>query len=274
MWRETTEPMLQSMRIRILTVAVVAVGACTAAALAGPPQQATIQIDQQNAGIDGVTGSGWTTVTIKADRAVGVALAQLKPGKDTGRFANAVDDMSLGQISAWGKWVASGNSSRGRPYVTTLELPPAWYSVVVFEKNRQYQAGGFTVKDTPTGADAATAAATVDMRDYRFGGSTTLPANGAIKVLNSGHRLHELVLGRVKGKPSDAVKLAKQGKFGKIKFAGRPQGLVGPVSPGATNVVQFNGAKGRYLLFCAYGDRQSRNKPHTALGMTRVVTVQ
>jgi hypothetical protein len=261
------------MRIRTLALAGLALAVCTPA-LAAPPQQATIQIDQQNAGIDGITGSGWTTVKIKTDKAVGVALAQLKPGKDTGVFANTVDEMPIDEITPWGKWVASGNAAPGQPYITTLELPPAWYSVVVFDGDRQYQAGGFTVKDIATSAEEPAAAATVSMRDYRFSMPATLPTSGAIKIVNDGRRLHELVIGRIKGKPAAAVKLAKQGKFGKIKFASRPRGLLGPVSPRTTNIVETNFAKGRYLLFCAYGDKHSRNKPHTALGMTRVITVR
>jgi hypothetical protein len=57
-------------------------------------------------------------------------------------------------------------------------------------------------------------------------------------------------------------------------MAGPPSQLTGIVSGGTTNVVEPKLAPGQYLMLCAYGDKNSRNKPHAALGMVETITVR
>jgi hypothetical protein len=183
-------------------------------------------------------------------------------------------------MESWGTTIAGGTATKGLPYKTTVDLTPGWYAIVVYEgqgkKARQYAAGGFTVRDVlaagpPT--EPATAA-TIGLRDFRFTGSTTLPAGGGLKIVNEGEQLHELVVAKVKGKVSDALKAAKSGKFNKIRMAGRPSQLIGIVSGGTTNIVDPQLAPGQYLMLCAYADRHSRNRPHAMLGMAEAITVR
>jgi hypothetical protein len=219
-------------------------------------------------------------LTLKAPRDVYYSIVRLHPGKDTTAFANKAQRMSPTAMEAWGTTIAGGSASKGLPYTTTVDLAPGLYEIVVFEgegkKAQQYVAGGFKVRDVlaagpPTEPETT---ATIGLRDFRFTGTKTLPAGGGLKIVNEGEQLHELVVAKVKGKMSDAVKAAKAGTFNKIKMAGPPAQLIGIVSGGTTNVVEPKLAPGRYLMLCAYGDKNSRNKPHAALGMVETITVR
>jgi hypothetical protein len=266
--------------LRTLAAAATAATAALAfavpqAAQAAPTNEATIDFEKQGITANGFAdGSGWTRITINADRPVDFGIVALKPGKDTGHFANAIGKLSPVKAESWGKWVAGGSTSPGRPYVTAIDMKPAWYSVVVFDEKTQWQAGGFSVFDRPAGFEEPASTTTIGLRDFRFDAPKTLKAGSTLKVVNQGRQLHELVLARVKGNPAKAVRLAKQAKFGKIRFAGQPSQAVGLVSGGTTNVVTPKLAKGKYLLVCAYGDAKSRNKPHAALGMAQAITVR
>jgi hypothetical protein len=261
--------------LRTATAAAAALALTAPSALAAPANQATIDIDDQSMTANGfAAGSGWTRVTINADRPVDFGIVALKPGKDTGHFTNAIGKLSPDKTESWGDWVAGGSTRPGAPYVTTLDMKPAWYSVIVYERKKQYSIGGFTVADRPAGFEEPATTSTIGLHDFRFDAPKTLEADSTLKIVNEGDQIHEVVLARVKGKPAKAVRLAKQGKFGKISFAGRPSQAVGLVSGGTTNIVTPDLAKGRYLLVCAYGDARSRNKPHAALGMARAITVR
>jgi hypothetical protein len=260
-------------------------GTLAALVLAVPAAQAAVQdvqvtLDEQNAQVEGLDGYGWAMLTLNAPRDVYYSIVRLHPGKDTTAFANKAQRMSPTAMEAWGTTIAGGSASKGLPYTTTVDLAPGLYEIVVFEgegkKAQQYVAGGFKVRDVlaagpPTEPETT---ATVGLRDFRFTGARTLPAGGGLKIVNEGQQLHELVVAKVKGKMSDAVKAAKAGTFNKIKMAGPPAQLIGIVSGGTTNVVEPKLAPGRYLMLCAYGDRNSRNKPHAALGMVETITVR
>jgi hypothetical protein len=261
--------------LRTATAAAAALALTAPSAFAAPTNQATIDIDGQNMTANGFAeGSGWTRVTINADRPVDFGIVALKPGKDTGHFTNAIGKLSPDQAESWGDWVAGGSTRPGAPYVTALDMRPAWYSVVVYGEKDQSAIGGFTVFDRPAGFEEPAATTTIGLHDYRFDAPKTLTKDSTLKIVNEGRQIHEVVLARVKGKPARSVRLAKQGKFGKIPFAGPPSQAVGLVSGGTTNIVTPKLAKGRYLLVCAYGDARSRNKPHAALGMARTITVR
>ena len=126
--------------IRIATAAAAALAVSVPAAVAAPANQATIDIDDQNMTANGfAAGSGWTRVTINADRPVDFGIVALKPGKDTGGFANAIGKLSPDRTESWGDWVAGGSTRPGAPYVVALDMDPAWYSVIVYERKKQYQ---------------------------------------------------------------------------------------------------------------------------------------
>jgi hypothetical protein len=261
------------------------IGALAALVLVVPAAHASVQdvqitLDQENAGVEGLDGYGWASLTLNAPREVYFSIVHLKPGKDTTGFANTVPKLSPTAMEAWGTTIAGGTATKGAPYKTTVDLAPGSYEIVVYEgqgKNaKQYAAGGFGVRDIlaagpPT--EPATAA-TIGLRDFRFTGPTTLPATGGLKIVNEGQQLHELVLAKVKGKVSDALKAAKAGKFNKIRMAGRPSQLIGIVSGGTMNIVEPKLAPGQYLMLCAYSDKHSRNKPHAMLGMAEAITVR
>jgi hypothetical protein len=260
-------------------------GALAALALVGPAANAAVQdvqvsLDQQNAGVEGLDGHGWAMLTLNAPRDVYYSIVRLHPGKDTTAFANKAQRMSPTAMESWGTTIAAGSAGKGLPYKTTVDLAPGYYGIVVFEgqgkKAQQYAAGGFTVRDVLAAGPPSEpqTGATIGLRDFRFTGATTLPARGGLKIVNEGEQLHELVVTKVKGRMSDAVKAAKAGTFNKIKMAGPPSQLIGIVSGGTTNVVDPQLAPGQYLMLCAYGDKNSRNKSHAALGMVKTITVR
>jgi hypothetical protein len=243
-------------------------------------QDIQVTLDEQNAQVEGLDGYGWATLTLNAPRDVYYTILRLNPGKDTTAFSNKVARMSPTAMETWGTTIAGGSAAKGLPYQTTVDLAPGSYEIVVFEgrgkKAQQYAAGGFTVRDMlaagpPTEPQTT---ATIGLHDFRFTGAKTLPAGGGVKIVNEGEQLHELVVAKVKGKMSDAVKAAKAGTFNKIKMAGPPTQLIGIVSGGTTNVVEPKLAPGQYLMLCAYGEKNSRNKPHAALGMVETITVR
>ncbi len=265
--------------MRTITKILAAAGAALAlgapVAGAAPTQQATLTINAGRSGIEGLNGSGWTTITVKADKASDFGIVALNEGKDTGIFANTIDELAPDQLGSWGKWIVGGSTSPRQPYVTTVNLTPGQYAVVTFGKKSNTWVGGFGVRDVATVAEEPASGATVQLRDFRFVAPKQMTAGAGIKVVNEGRQLHELVLARVKGQPiAQAVKLAKQGKFGKIKLTGMPSQLVGLVSSGTTNIVQPKLTPGQYLLVCAYADKHSRNKPHSMLGMAQAITVR
>lgn len=189
--------------------------------------------------------------------------------------------MSPTAMEARGTTIAGGSASKGLPNKTTVDLTPGFYEVVVFEgqgkKAQQYAAGGFPVRDVLAAGPPTEPpnTATIGLLDFRFTGAKTLPANGDLKIVNAGEQLHELVVAKVKGRMSDAVKAAEAGTFNKIKMAGPPAQLIGVVLRWHDErVVAPKLAPGHYLMLCAYGDKNSRNKPHAALGMVETITVR
>jgi hypothetical protein len=261
-------------KLLVATVATLILAAPAGAAT----QDVQITLDDQNASVEGVDGSGWATLTLDAPRDVYYSIVRLRPGRDTSAFASRVlKGLRPDQMESWGTTIAAGGARAKAPYRTTVDLQPGWYEIVVAEGDEtQYAAGGFTVRDQaaePPTAEPVTTAS-IQLRDFRFVAPRTLSAGGEIKIVNAGRQIHELVLGKVRGSMSAALKLARQGKLEQLRFAGPPTQLIGIVSGGTTNIVRPTLATGRYLMVCAYGDQHSHGKPHAALGMVQAITVR
>jgi hypothetical protein len=86
---------------------------------------------------------------------------------------------------------------------------------------------------------------------------------------------HALAFPLKKGVNSRALlrRLRRGGEPSQRMFAGPPQALVEIVSPGAVNSVEAKLKPGKTLLVCFLQD-SPRAKPHSALGMAKVVTVR
>ena len=257
-----------------LLAAAAALVLLPAASAAAQAPAATITIDDGRAGIEGLEGHGWTTVTVQAAKPTDFAVVALRAGADTTGFANAVGKLAPAGIGRWGAWLMAGSARPGAPYTSTVNLTPGQYAIVTFGEKTTDWVGGFGVRDVPTGAPAPEAGAQIELRDFRFVAPKTVDAAAGIAVVNRGRQLHEAVIAKVKGPVGRAVRLARHGRFQKIRFAGMPQQAVGLVSPQTTNVVTPRLAPGRYLLVCAYGDRGSRNRPHSVLGMAQAITIR
>ena len=125
---------------------------------------------------------------------------------------------------------------------------------------------------------APSADASVRMIDLRFLGARTLPRNGVVRVTNSGATLHFAVLvgARDAATARRIARLLRQGKDSRAqRLASGFDELVTLISPGVSNDVTLHGLKaGSYVLVCFYGDAHSHGKPHSMLGMEKVVTVR
>jgi hypothetical protein len=116
------------------------------------------------------------------------------------------------------------------------------------------------------------------MLDHRFVAPRVLPVSGAVRVVNRGARYHEILAIRLeRGARMRAVR--RQLRRGvdpeRIRRIAFTSFFLPPVAPGAVNdVPAATLRRGRYVLVCFYGDRESRNRSHVRLGMERAVRVR
>ncbi|HWT92019.1 MAG TPA: hypothetical protein VN238_03415 [Solirubrobacteraceae bacterium] len=204
------------------------------------------------------------------------AVLELKPGVTREQVAAAAKDLGTMAGEKVGTLVASTFLMGPAPYTTTVDLDPGEHAVLNFGRKGATVAGWFTV-----GAERGTAVApapttTVTMEDYAFGGPSTLPRGGTIRVTNAGKvQHHALVMPLKKGVSTKRVlKDIKAGKEPAYALGGPPSALTEVVSPGTTNDVTTTASKpGKYLLVC-FLQNSPKQPPHAVQGMAKVVTVK
>ena len=206
-----------------------------------------------------------------------VALVKLKPGVTPQQFSAAVPKLKdPSKIGDLGSIVASSFAMGPADYVTTIRLENADYAFVDVTKKPVARLS-FRAGPGAGGAAAAPApTATVTLKDYRFVMPSTLkPGKQVLRTRNSGRQLHHALMMPLK-KNADAVKVIRElraGKEPRSAIGGPPSALVEVVSPGTTNDVEVNLRKGRYLFVC-FLQNTPRSKPHSMLGMEKIVTVK
>lgn len=267
-----------------LSLAAAGAGAGVAAAVS-PAQEAppTVGLAVSAKAVQ-VTGAealkaGPTTLRITAagKGELAPAVLELKPGVTHEQVAQAAKELGTMAGEKVGTLVASTFfMGGGAPYTTTVDLDPGEHAVVNFGRKGATVVGFFTVGAERSAAVKPAPAATVSMHDYRFGGASTLPRGGTIRVTNDGKvQHHALVMPLKKGVDTKRVlKDLRAGKEPAYALGGPPSALTEVVSPGTTNDVQTTPSKaGKYLLVC-FLQNSPKQPPHAVQGMAKVVTVK
>jgi hypothetical protein len=264
----------------VLATAGAASGIVAAAAAQEPPQAVGITLSASSAQITGAEAlkQGYTKLTFKASGKGerGFAVFKLRPGvtrqqaeTEAPKIDNPADAAKLGTF------VASGFIEGRKTYTTSILLDrTSEYALLDFTKKPGIR-GWFATNDQSSNAPVPAPDARVTLRDYSFGGATTLPRDGTVQVLNTGKVLHHTLIFPLR-KGVDTKKLVRDIKAGKepgSAFAGPPSALTEIVSPKTTNDVEERLTPGKNLLVCFLQDTPKK-PPHAALGMVKVVTVR
>jgi hypothetical protein len=201
----------------------------------------------------------------------GVVLMRLEEGVTQEEAAAAAKRIrNPNAAEKYGTFVASGFFQK--EYAATVNLEDADYAFIDVSKDPVWR-GGFRAGPEAGTAVAPTPSATVELRDYRFGGDKVLPAgDDPIRVENVGDVMHHAIAipltRRANGKR--IVRQIKRGQEPRKGIAGPPGALVEAVSGGTSSDVEAGLRKGRYVLACFLQDT-AKSKPHAALGMVRLV---
>ena len=181
------------------------------------------------------------------------------------------------EAEKYGKFVASGFIQGKKTYTTSILLDASSeYAVLRFGEKAAEVEGWFATSAESSNAPLPEPDVRVTLRDYSFGGASTLPRDGLIQVLNAGKvQHHTLIFPLAKGvNTKRLLKGIKAGKEPSRKaFAGPPAALTEIVSPQTTNDVAEKLRPGKSLLVCFLQDTPKK-PPHAALGMAKVVTVR
>jgi hypothetical protein len=231
-----------------------------------------------------VTSSKMTVSGAEALRPGPVRLALESPGRRARDFTVfelkqgvSVDDVqrrlrtlrAADAAERYGKLVGGGAVARGASYTTTFEAKAGTYLLLDTTQQPALRAH-FTVGGEQSTAVAAQPDRTVGLREYRFEMAATLPRRGVVRFANRGEELHfALALRLERGTSTGSV--VRQLRQGRERIAGLGVGTepLGLVSGDTVNDVEVRFQPGRYVLVCLYGDRESRNRPHSTLGMAR-----
>jgi hypothetical protein len=133
---------------------------------------------------------------------------------------------------------------------------------------------GFTVSGKQVIARAAPVSAKVSLFDYGITMPRVIPANGRIRVDNTGNDDHQLVFLPVKN-TAEATRVLKGFKSGKgTRTTYRPIAVLAPTSSATSTVVSYGLAKGAYIAYCTYRTSASNGQVHAGLGMVAAFAVQ
>ena len=206
----------------------------------------------------------------------------LKSGASIDDFKRAV--ATKGQNGAWGVATLEASASfqgASTSRAMTADLQPG-ANYVAFqgagEDPKKWVYTPLTVAAQRNGATMAKPAATVDMDDFVFRGSTTLPRKGKVRFRNVGAAPHFAVAFPLKkGASTKAAARALRTNNDKALqrlLGGAPSEPQGIVSPGSVNDSEVSFAKaGRYMLVCFFSTRET-TRGHNQIGMYRAVQVR
>lgn len=264
----------------VLATAGAATGIVAAAGAQEPQQNASVTMAASSAQIIGADAlkQGYTKLVFRASGKGerGFAVFKLAPGVSREQVESEAPKIdNPNDAKKLGKFVASGFIAGKKTYTTSILLDAtSEYALLDFTKKAAIR-GWFATSGESSNAPVPPADARVTLRDYSFGGASTLPRNGTIQVLNTGKVLHHTLVFPLR-KGVDTKKLVRDIKAGKeprSAFAGPPSALTELVSPQTTNDVEERLTPGKNLLVCFIQDGPKK-PPHAALGMVKVVTVR
>lgn len=271
---------------RILAAATAMLALSASTAIAGPPHEVNVHVEDQLSTVEqpAGTGSGWSRLTITANHRVSIGILRNKPNTDTGVLANTIGDIPVSKYERFGTWVARGMVAPGKPYVTTIDtLGGRRYTIVAFgdatvedglANNDTYGTGDWLVMPNDMGGEPPATTASITMTDKGIK-ATGLTAGTPVKVTNAGRRMHELKAYPMRNAAAakQALKLARRGLVRQVKTAGAPVEIMGLVDGKTTQYLEPNLEAGTYLLVCGEGDRRKPLESHAAQGQAAIVTV-
>ena len=267
---------------RLLALIVVAAAGGLAVTIAGaqeaPQPPPTIQITMKPSSMDVVgeesLGVGPTrlVVNVPGRNERGFVLFELKTGVTREEAQRALPQVrEPADAERLGRFVASAFVNGGDTYTTTISVRDGTYLLIDFTR-RPVIRDDFVVGTAPNQADAPTPDAEITLEDYAFGGDTTLPRKGVVRVENTGRRIHHALAFRLRRGVNGrrVVRQIRRGGEPRRAFAGQAYALVELVSRLTVNDVETSMAGGRYVLVC-FVSNSRRGKPHSQLGMVRLV---
>jgi uncharacterized cupredoxin-like copper-binding protein len=207
------------------------------------------------------------------DGATFADMAEAAAGDPTGASA-------LGFVEGFGgpNGAAPGESATSRQV-----LEPGEYLLACFIPSPDgvpHAAKGMVRPFTVTEASTATEApeleagdAEVELVDFGFESSGSLPAGGTLRVTNAGEQDHELAMYRLEG---DAT-VADVVRFESSRDGtppGRSVNGLGLVRVGASATLPLPTAPGRYALVCFVPDVLGDGASHASLGMATEITLE
>jgi hypothetical protein len=170
------------------------------------------------------------------------------------------------------------DAAPNHPSTETVVLPGGRYTIFDSAGNLPTHPVVLTVTGRVQSRSGPSATATVVFKPgMRFGGSSTLPAHGTIKVKNVSmrHEDHFLLLQQVK--PNTTRRQVKNylasGSYRPAAFMLSGQTGTDGLSPGLSQTFTYSTPKGRYLEICYFPDYQT-GEPHADMGMYRLVTLR
>lgn len=207
----------------------------------------------------------------------GPSLVQLRDGVSVEEFVNRVRGAKTAQpIKDIARLVGGADISVGlKRHAVTHTLAAATY--VLLDGSENIGSGkilSFAVTGASNLAVPPRANASITMRDYSFKMPKTLPETGIIRIENKGQRFHFAEALRVADNASAAA-AQRALRAGRQPTAFTDiQGIETLVSPGVVNRAEVTLEPGRWILVCQYADKESGNRSHARLGMTKIFTVK
>ncbi|MCW3000185.1 MAG: Secreted protein [Solirubrobacterales bacterium] len=136
----------------------------------------------------------------------------------------------------------------------------------------------FTVAGDPaTAPGLPDAKSTLSLLDYRFELAGSPPRKGDMQLVNKGRRNHILVAFKTRNAASSA-RAVKALKAGNDRAAGkeiRSQATgASVIGPGERQDLAVVYTPGSYVFVCFWRSKQSKERPHSRLGMAKAVTVK
>jgi hypothetical protein len=133
---------------------------------------------------------------------------------------------------------------------------------------------GFTVSGKAVTAPAQRPSADVSLYDYGITLPKAIPAEGRIKVENTGNDDHQLAFLRVRN-AREAGAIVHAFKSGRgLRTTYRPIEVLAPTSGATSSTVSYALPKGTYIAYCAYRTARSGGRPHAGLGMVAAFAVK
>ena len=130
------------------------------------------------------------------------------------------------------------------------------------------------VVSTPPNQPKVSHSGTYTAFSYGWGVSNHLPASGTVKFANQADQPHFLVLQRVKSSTTSKQvrKFVKSGAQSNPTWALKATAESGVVSPGKSQLFDYDLPAGKYFLACFWPDYFT-GMPHFLMGMWKLVTL-